>query len=237
MKMSRSGLLLCVVALIGFAGCSDDDPLTPPEVPTAAAAEAAIDSVLVEIVDPLFTVIEFFQNAATLAPATRVPCPTLGPVCSTGTLSCLDVGTQGVQFTTSGCTTTYNGETVTMDGQVTVLPMQSAVSITFSSFSVNGSTALSGAVMVDSNACSTTVNIVAADGTTLDGFIVACGNANPGSTSSMLIVVDSPGLGVFNIVFTFDGTGIAVAAVALNGVPVASCTVDLNALDASCVNL
>ena len=109
--------------------------------------------------------------------------------------------------------------------------------ITFNNFSVNGSTGLSGAVTVDSAACMTTVDIAAADGTTLEGFIVACGSAYPGSTSSMLVVVDSPGLGSFNILFTFDGSGTAVAAVALNGVPVASCNVDLDALDASCVDL
>jgi len=238
MKFSRWVFPLCVVALVGVAGCSDDDPLTPPEVPKAAAAEGAIDAVLVEIIDPLFTVIGFLEDAATqVAPGSRLPCPTLGPVCNPGSLTCSDVGSQGVQFTASGCTTVYNGETVTMDGQVTVLPLISSAAITFNSFSVNLSTALSGAVLLDPAGCSTTLDIVAADGTILDGFIVACGNADPSGASSLLIVVDSPGLGFFRIVFAFDGSGTATAMVELNNVPVASCTVDLNALDATCVDL
>lgn len=242
MKKSKWTALLCVVALIGVAGCSDDDndPIVPADNVNAATAEAALEGALVEVVDPIFTVIDFLaEGLFAPAPASRgeLICPDVSAVCSSGTLSCSEAGLQGLDFVATGCTTLYDGETITLDGDVTVLPGLSTILITFLSFSVNGNTQISGVVALDDNDCSADVDLLADDGTVVDGVIIDCDDNDPDVGSEFTIIVDAPGIGVFVIVFDFDGSGSANASVTSDGEPVASCTVDLDTLDATCTDL
>ena len=241
MKRPRWLLLLCVVALVGVAGCSDDDDvLTPPDVGTAAAAEGAINSALTDIVDPFLTVIELFDalTAPPPAPMSRggLSCPIVSGICTSGNLTCTPGGTD-LTFGASSCSAFYDGSTILIDGTLAVLPSISSTLFTFTSFSANSSSPISGTVTLDQLACSTAINVAAVDGTTLSGLLIDCTDDNPDAGSNLTIVVDVSGVGMFTIVFTFDNTSVAAAAVSLNGTPAAACSVDLNALVADCVDL
>jgi hypothetical protein len=235
MKHSKWLILLCIVATVGLTGCPDDDDdvISPPSPPQAA--EAAIEDVLDNVVDPLVDAIEAITDYLdTLGKSvTRATCPDTSGVCSPGSLSCAPT-TLGWDFTFNGCGVIGTSPTITLDGGVEVTPTgPSSATMTLTNLSVNNSTDLNGEIIL-ADECNSTWDVTGGNAY-LFGSIEACAEAYPTSNSELIIEIEESGLWL--VTFNFNGTSTCSAVVSLDFSPVATCTINLETNDASCTGI
>jgi hypothetical protein len=243
MNKSKWFAVMCIVALVGVAGCSDDDddPLTPDVSgeATAAAIELAMENALDDVVDPLFDIIEFVQDnflSAPVAASRGVACPDLTGVCGeppSGSVTCTPT-LEGLQFDFVGCNAVLDGTSIIIDGTATLAGTLASAILGLQGLSLDGGVAITGTVTFSSDECeSADISITAADNTGVLGIVVVCFEY-PESTSSMVLnvtVLEE----VYTITFIFDGTGTAIAIATDNsGATIADCEVNLDSLAATC---
>lgn len=226
-----------LTVLLIVSGCSSDD-LPNVQLPDKTdAAEAALEEVLDEVVEPLFGLTEFivdeFFGAAPLAPlALALECPDVEGTCSPGSLTCQIVNEgASMRFDADGCGVFYEDETHTLDGEITLTPGL-ALLMALSGVSIDGGPRLNGTMTLSEGDCSTQLTVQASDGTTMDGYIIGCGE-NPTSQSGLFITI-SGSFGTFFVTVNFDGSGTAIAFVSEGEEPFAQCSINLDSLNVNC---
>jgi hypothetical protein len=225
-------ILACVVALIGITGCSDDDDPVDLNGSAAdvAAAEAALNVALDEIADPLEFLGQLIEmlnpNPAPPGTSRVVPCPVS---CLSGEIACTEAGVLNVTFT--NCE--ISGSDMTVDGAITVNPL--TLSATFTEVSINGSAAMNGTASISNDtSCRLTLTELSIGDSEVNGNLFVCEEDDwPSAESALVITVVANG-DVYVITMDFDGTSTAGAGVTKNGIPVATCNVNLDTLVGSC---
>jgi len=228
MNKSNWIILACVVALIGVTGCSDDDD--PLDIPNGdvAAAETVLDNALNEIGDPLGLVgqlldllIPFIPPAS---PSRVVPCEVS---CTSGTVECLDGG----PVTFESCA--ISGTDLVVSGMLTVDPLTSSAA--FTDVSINGSAPMSGtAAIATDESCRLSLDDFSIGDSVVNGSLFVCENDPWPTEGSLLVITVVVGGDIFVFDIDFDGTSMATSAVTANGQLIATCTVNLDALDGDC---
>ena len=238
--MSRAKWMIgcCVLATLGFTGCSSDDVKDVLGIdPEGDIAEAAVEGVLNDVVDPAITALDLLIELLSAPPAPALSagggglvCPDTGAWCDSGTASCV-AGGSALEFTFSSCTLSDGTETATLSGGLNFTPPSP---LTLVNLVVNEGLGLNGTVAF-SGLCDTTWNINATDGTVVSATLVQCeSDVNPQPTSLLVITAQVSGVGTVQMTFTFNGTSVAAVSVTVGGAPYATCDVNLDTFDASC---
>jgi hypothetical protein len=244
MLFRRFVIGFCLVAMLGTLSCSDsdDDDVINGDLPLEAQAEAAIEDVLNNVVDPLVALIETLEGLVN-APGpllnsgvagVLLECPTTTGVCATGSVSCV-AGETSLTFTFSECNVVL--QPLIADGELEFQPTGAeSFIVTLTSLAINGESPLTGALSTDSSGnCSDDWSVTAADGTTLLASLVGCGDYPESVSSTVITVLAPPDTWTFS--FTYDGTQTANVFVQQNAVGVSTCQVDLETFDANCTAL
>jgi hypothetical protein len=213
-------------------GCPDDDDPVAPGDPDVAAAEAAIEEVLDNVVDPLLLAIEAVSAYLdTLDKSvTRATCPDTSTACSPGSLSCSPT-TLGWDFAFAACTLVGTSPAVTADGGIEVSATGvGSFTMALEGLSINGSNAMNG-VVTFADECNSTWNITSANAYLIGEFI-ACSEQDPQPGSDLIVQIQD--VGEWLIDFDFDGSSTATALVMVDMTPVATCTVNLDTFNANC---
>lgn len=240
MKHSRWLIFLCVLATLGLTGCSDDDD-DVISIPTgAAAAEAAIEDALETVIDPLITLVEFAVDFLGVDDGTDgIGCPDTTGACTPGSLACTPNG-DVLEFDFGGCTITGSNPALSVDGGVDYTPLVPPWgSYSLNGVSVNGSTGLFGIVSLPDE-CHWNWNITADDGTSTNAALVLCQTVRgaseyPLGDSTLFISAETSG-GFLTVSFTFDGSQTAGATAFLDDSLIATCSVDLETFNATCID-
>jgi hypothetical protein len=228
MKKPNWIVLACVVALIGVTGCSDDDD--PLDIPNGdvAAAETVLNNALAEFGDPLGLVGQLLDLLIPFVPPASpfrvVPCEV---TCTSGTVECLEGG----PVTFDSCE--ISGTNMIVTGTLTVDAISKSAA--FTNVTINDSPPISGtAAIVIEDSCRLTLENFSIGDSVINGSVFLCED-DPYPTEGSLLVITVVFLGdtyVFEI--EYNGTSTATATVTVDARPVATCTVDLDALDGDC---
>jgi len=238
MTTTRWIAVVGITGLLVMSGCSSDDPpgVTLPD--KTDAAEAALENVLDEIVEPLFGLTEFIVDQLLDAPppfAEGLECPDTEDACTGGSLTC-DLGGGGISldFDADGCGVLYEEEAHSLDGSISITPGLSLL-LALTGVSIDGGPRLNGTMTLSEATCSTDVNVQASDGTLMAGTIIGCGE-DPSPNSDLFITIVSS-IGTFFVNVDFDGSGTATAIVSEGSSPFASCSINLDSLNVNCSDI
>jgi hypothetical protein len=235
MKRNKFALLVCLVALLGVTSCSDDDD-DVINLPVTAQAEAAIEGVFNEVIDPLSEFVEAAIAVITAAQpkAPALECPNMAGVCTSGDATC-DVDSSGtsLDFNFDECNVAEAG--VVVDGSVSVAPSgPTSFLMNLVGLSIDGSDPLSGSIEIDLTSCGQQWFIDAGSSIVLATVSVdSCDDDYPNNQSALQMTVFA-GNDVWVFTFNFTGTSTSSVFGTRNEEPVTQCTFDLDTYQADC---
>jgi hypothetical protein len=147
-------------------------------------------------------------------------CPNTSEWCNAGSVVCSVTGT-GYHFDFDECTAVTGDGPIILDGDIGVAS-GTTIALTFTSFFINNSPAISGTGSINQSNCDYSVDVETSEAGVV-GTVTVC-DKDPWPTGDQLLVSFDD----FLLTITLDGSQFASVIATSGGSPVATCSIDLD---------